>query len=201
MRRRKSPTTFLAEAEGQPVRHDRPDRTAEHSEPMTAQIDDDQPNTLFFFAGKDNRIAKRRRGDGAVRRQGARLLRLPRRARSRRTTTRRTIDKLWNNQVEAWFPNGKADPTALHPLRHRQPPSCGRPTSRCRGRLKMLFGGTIKPSESSQPRGGRLGRLNAADATAPRRTTGGVAVQAFAAIHSSTTGAIWSRHFEPLKMP
>ena len=30
----------------------------EHSEPMTAQIDDDQPNTLFFFAGRDNRIAK-----------------------------------------------------------------------------------------------------------------------------------------------
>ena len=29
----------------------------QHSEPMTAQIDDDQPNTLFFFAGKDNRIA------------------------------------------------------------------------------------------------------------------------------------------------
>ena len=29
-----------------------------HSEPMTAQIDDDQPNVLFFFAGRDNRIAK-----------------------------------------------------------------------------------------------------------------------------------------------
>lgn len=42
----------------------------QHSEPMTAQIDDDQPNTLFFFAGREPHRG-RRSGDGAVRRQGA----------------------------------------------------------------------------------------------------------------------------------
>ncbi|RZM05264.1 MAG: general stress protein, partial [Sphingomonas sp.] len=27
----------------------------QHSEPMNAKIDDDQPNTLFIFSGRDNR--------------------------------------------------------------------------------------------------------------------------------------------------
>ena len=29
----------------------------EHSEPLTAQLDKDQVDTIFFFAGKDNRAA------------------------------------------------------------------------------------------------------------------------------------------------
>jgi general stress protein 26 len=33
-----------------------------HSEPLTAQLDKDQVDTLFFFVGKDNRLA----GGGGV---------------------------------------------------------------------------------------------------------------------------------------
>lgn len=56
----------------------------EHSEPLTAQLDQSQVDTLWFFIGRDNRLAKRRRGDGAIRVQGARLFRLPVRQRPRR---------------------------------------------------------------------------------------------------------------------
>lgn len=73
----------------------------EHSEPMTAQIDDDQPNTLFFFAGRDNRIAKG--GDAMAQFVGkghdffACLA-----GNVSRDDDRAQIDKLWNSQVEAW---------------------------------------------------------------------------------------------------
>ena len=117
-----------------------------HSEPMTAQIDDDQPNVLFFFAGRDNRIAKG--GDAMAQFVGkghdffACLA-----GTVSEETDRATFDKLWDNRVEAWFPNGKAD-ARLNRFDIDSAELWETDVS-VSGRLKMLFGGTIKPSESS----------------------------------------------------
>ena len=34
------------------------DGDGRHSEPLTAQLDEDQVDTIFFFIGKDNRLAR-----------------------------------------------------------------------------------------------------------------------------------------------
>ncbi|MHA0318158.1 pyridoxamine 5'-phosphate oxidase family protein [Sphingomonas melonis] len=120
----------------------------EHSEPMTAQIDDDQPNTLFFFAGRDNRIAKG--GDAMAQFVGkghdffACLA-----GTVSRDDDRTQIDKLWNNQVEAWFPGGKEDPNLTLLRFDIDSAELWETDISIGGRLKMLFGGTIRSDESS----------------------------------------------------
>ncbi len=118
----------------------------EHSEPMNVKIDDDQPNTLFVFSGKDNRAAKG--GDAMVQFVGkghdffACLM-----GAVSQDNDRAQIDKLWDNRVEAWFPNGKADAVLLR--FDVESAELWETDVSLTGRVKMLFGGTIKPEESS----------------------------------------------------
>ena len=119
-----------------------------HSEPMTAQIDDDQPNTLFFFAGKDNRIAG---GGGAMAQfvgKGHDFFACLAGDVSQ-DNDRGQIDKLWNKQVEAWFPEGKEDPNLALLRFDIDSAELWETDISLSGRVKMLFGGTIKAEESS----------------------------------------------------
>ena len=119
-----------------------------HSEPMTAQLDDEQPNTLYFFAGKDNRIA----GGGAAMAQfvgkGHDFFACLAGTVSH-DDDRAQIDKLWNNQVEAWFPGGKSDPNLTLLRFDIDSAELWETDISLSGRVKMLFGGTITASESS----------------------------------------------------
>ncbi len=120
----------------------------EHSEPMTAQIDDDQPNTLFFFAGQDNRIAKG--GDAMAQFVGKGHDFFACLAGTVTTDNDRAqIDKLWNNHVEAWFPGGKEDPNLTLLRFDIDSAELWETDVSVSGRLKMLFGGTIRGDESS----------------------------------------------------
>jgi general stress protein 26 len=120
----------------------------EHSEPMTAQIDDDQPNTLFFFAGRDNRIAKG--GDAMAQFVGKGHDFFACLAGNITTDNDRgQIDKLWNNQVEAWFPGGKEDPNLTLLRFDVDSAELWETDISISGRVKMLFGGTIRGGESS----------------------------------------------------
>ena len=118
----------------------------QHSEPMNVKLDDDQPNALFVFSGHDNRIAAG--GDAMAQFVGkghdffACLAGVV-----SEETDRATFDKLWDNRVEAWFPNGKAD-ARLNRFDVTSAELWETDVS-LSGRLKMLFGGTIKPAESS----------------------------------------------------
>ena len=81
----------------------------EHSEPLTAQLDEDQVDTLWFFVAKDNRLI----------RGGAATAQLVSKGHDyfaclageiRHSDDPAMIDKLWSKPVEAWFPAGKNDP-------------------------------------------------------------------------------------------
>ena len=120
----------------------------EHSEPMTAQIDDDQPNTLFFFAGRDNRIAKG--GDAMAQFVGKGHDFFACLAGTVTTDNDPAlIDKLWDNQVEAWFPGGKQDPNLTLLRFDIDSAELWETDVSLTGRVKMLFGGTIRGDESS----------------------------------------------------
>jgi general stress protein 26 len=117
-----------------------------HSEPLTAQLDEDQVDTLFFFIGKDNRAAKGGKvmmqfvskghdffacihGDARIDNDFAQ------------------IDKLWNRQVEAWFPGGKDDPNLALLRVDIDNAELWETDMSIAGRVKMLFGGTIRSGD------------------------------------------------------
>ena len=57
------------------------------------------------------------------------------------------IDKLWNKQVEAWFPGGKEDPNLALLRFDIDDAEFWESDMSLSGRVKMLFGGKIDPSE------------------------------------------------------
>lgn len=117
-----------------------------HSEPLTAQLDQDQVDTLFFFIGKDNRLA----GGGQAMAQfvskghdffaclsGTACV----------DNDFGMIDKLWNKQVEAWFPGGKDDPNLALLRFDIDDAEMWETDMSLAGKVKMLFGGTIKADD------------------------------------------------------
>ncbi|WP_174286128.1 pyridoxamine 5'-phosphate oxidase family protein [Sphingomonas bacterium] len=124
------------------------DGSDQHREPMTAQIDDDQPNTLFFFAGRGNRIADGGRAMAQFVSKGHDFFACLDGVVSR-DDDRAEIDKLWNKAAEAYFPGGKADPDLTLLRFDIDSAELWETDIALSGRLKMLFGGTIKPQENS----------------------------------------------------
>ncbi|WP_375396950.1 pyridoxamine 5'-phosphate oxidase family protein [uncultured Sphingomonas sp.] len=118
-----------------------------HSEPLTAQLDRDQVDTLFFFIGKDNRLA----GGGKA------MAQFVSKGHDFFACLAGTvavdndfamIDKLWNKQAEAWFPGGKSDPNLALLRFDIDDAELWESDVSISGRVKMLLGGTIKPSEA-----------------------------------------------------
>lgn len=119
----------------------------QHSEPLTAQLDEDQVDTIFFFIGKDNRMAK----------GGPAMLQFVSKGHdffaclagtARIDNDFAMIDKLWNNQVEAWFPGGKSDPNLALLRVDIDDAEMWETDMSVTGKLKMLFGGKIKSDET-----------------------------------------------------
>ncbi|OAN58859.1 pyridoxamine 5'-phosphate oxidase family protein [Sphingomonas sp. TDK1] len=119
----------------------------QHSEPLTAQLDEDQVDTIFFFIGKDNRMAK----------GGPAMLQFVSKGHdffaclagnARIDNDFGMIDKLWNNQVEAWFPGGKQDPNLALLRVDIDDAEMWETDMSLTGKLKMLFGGKIKSDET-----------------------------------------------------
>lgn len=117
-----------------------------HSEPLTAQLDEDQVDTIFFFAGKDNRLA----GGGDAMAQfvskGHDFFACLS-GRIAQDNDFAMIDKLWNKQVEAWFPGGKDDPNLALLRLNIDSAELWEADMSLTGKVKMLFGGRIRPSE------------------------------------------------------
>ena len=118
-----------------------------HSIPLTAQLDEDQVDTIFFFVGRDNRLIK----------GGAAMAQFVSKGHdffaclagtARVDNDFATIDKLWSNQAEAWFPQGKDDPN-LELLRFDiESAELWETDMSISGKLKMLFGGTVRSDET-----------------------------------------------------
>ena len=119
-----------------------------HSEPLTAQLDKDQIDTLFFFVGRDNRLAGKDKLMLQFVSKGHDFFACMH-GKGRIDNDPALIDKLWSNQVEAWFPGGKRDPDLALLRVDIASAELWETDLSIAGRVKMLFGGTIKPSEGS----------------------------------------------------
>jgi general stress protein 26 len=118
----------------------------EHHIPLTAQLDPDQVDTLFFFIGNDNRLAPGGKAMAHFASKGhdyfACLDGI-----ARVDNDFAMIDKLWNSHVEAWFPGGKDDPNLALLRFDIDSAELWETDMSVSGRLKMLFGGKIKGGE------------------------------------------------------
>jgi general stress protein 26 len=80
--------------------------------PMTAQLDKDADQAIWFFTSKDHSFASggpatatfAGKGHDMFARFGGTL---------RTETSRERLEKQWNSTVEAWFPGGKDDPNLV----------------------------------------------------------------------------------------
>lgn len=119
----------------------------QHHEPLTAQLDEDQVDTLWFFVGKDNRVAKGGAAMAQFVSKGHDFF-----ACLSGTITQdkdpAMIEKLWNKQVEAWFEGGKDDPNLALVRLDIDSAELWETDLSLSGRVKMLFGGSIKAGEA-----------------------------------------------------
>ncbi|RVT93041.1 pyridoxamine 5'-phosphate oxidase family protein [Sphingomonas crocodyli] len=121
--------------------------SGQHSEPLTVQLDKDQVDRLYFFIGRDNRLAA----------GGAAMAQFVSKGHdffaclsgtAQIDQDRAMIDKLWSKAAEAWFPGGKNDPNLALLRFDIADAELWESDVSLGGKLKMLFGGTIKPSEA-----------------------------------------------------
>ena len=118
-----------------------------HSEPLTAQLDDDQVDTLFFFVAKDNRLA----------RGGAAMVQFVSKGHDYFACFAgeigpiddpALIDKLWSKPVEAWFPGGKDDPNLALLRFEIRDAELWEADMSLTGKAKLLLGNRIDPREA-----------------------------------------------------
>lgn len=137
---------FLAKLKASPFIMIGLEGDGQHSEPLTAQIDEDRPNVLYFFTGKDNRIAAGGKAMAQFSSKGHDFFGCLAGTVSQ-DNDRAQIDKLWSKPVEAWFPGGKDDPNLTLLRFDIASAELWEADLSMTGMVKLLFGGTIKPSE------------------------------------------------------
>ena len=118
----------------------------DYSEPLTAQLDEDQVDTLFFFVGKDNRLATGGPAMAQFVSKGHDFFACLA-GNVGVDTDRGMVDKLWSNQAEAWFPGGRDDPNLALLRFDIDDAELWEADMSLSGKLKMLFGGKVNPSE------------------------------------------------------
>ena len=84
----------------------------DHSEPMTAQLDENADSAFWFYTKRDNRLAPGGPAMAQFAAKGHDLF-----ACIMGTLTEETdpavIDRYWSKQTEAWFDDGRNDPSLL----------------------------------------------------------------------------------------
>ena len=119
----------------------------EHSAPLTAQLDKDQVDTIFFFIGRDNRMAKGGLAMAQFVSKGHDYFACLA-GTARVDNDFAMIDKLWNNQVEAWFSGGRDDPNLALLRFDIDSAELWETDMSITGKLKMLFGGKVRSDEA-----------------------------------------------------
>jgi general stress protein 26 len=104
-------------------------------------------DTLWFFIGKDNRLAAG--GDAMAQfvSKGHDFFACLS-GTAKIDNDAGIIDKLWSKQAEAWFPGGKTDPNLALLRFDISGAELWETDMSLSGKLKMVFGGTIKPDEA-----------------------------------------------------
>jgi general stress protein 26 len=83
-----------------------------HSMPMTAQLDKDAHSAIWFYTTQDSRISRGGRAMAQFASKGHDLFACMS-GRLVEETDQAVIDKHWSRHVEAWYEDGRYDPSVL----------------------------------------------------------------------------------------
>lgn len=120
--------------------------TRDHSEPLTAMLDEDQVDRIYFFVSRDNRLAKGGPAMAQFVSKGQDYFACL----AGNVTVdndRAMIDKLWSRPIESWFPGGKSDPNLALLRFDIDEAELWEADMSLVGKVKMLFGGRIRPGD------------------------------------------------------
>jgi len=123
--------------------------SAEHAEPMTAQLDKEARHTVWFFTTRDNRIAAGGKAMGQVATKGHHIFACISGTLIEETDKARW-DKQWNNAVEAWLPNGREDPNVVMLRFEIDDSEIWKADTSIAGKLKRLTGRPINPEDAGE---------------------------------------------------
>ncbi|AUC87896.1 MAG: general stress protein [Alteromonas sp.] len=117
-----------------------------HAEPMYAQLDSDADGRFWFYTTKDNRIAQGGKAMIHFASKGHDVFAC---IRGTLVTESRSeiIDKYWSNPVEAWYEEGKDDPSLLMLRFELDDAEIWDADPSIKGVFKMLTGKNVQPEE------------------------------------------------------
>jgi general stress protein 26 len=118
-----------------------------HFEPMYAVLDEDADSEFWFYTKRDNRVAAGGAATVQVVAKGHDLF-----ASIRGTLTEESdpavIDRYWSKPVEAWYDQGRNDPSLLMLRFDLKDAEIWETDTSLLGKLKMITGNTIKGGEA-----------------------------------------------------
>lgn len=138
---------FLAKLKSSPFVMIGLDDTPDHSQPMTAQFDEDVADTFWFFTTTDNRLSIGGPAMAQFVSKGHDFFACLHGTLTPDTDAA-TIDRLWSNDVEAWYPQGKQDPSLLLLRYDVHSAELWEQDISLKGRVKMLLGGDVKHEDT-----------------------------------------------------
>jgi len=123
--------------------------SSEHSEPMTAIVDEDADSEFWFYTSKTNRLAP---GGPAMVQYVSEDHKLFACIKGRivEETDEAVKDKYWSNMVEAWFEGGRNDPSLIMLRFELDDAEIWEGDQTISGYFKMLTGKTIQPEEAGR---------------------------------------------------
>ena len=118
----------------------------QHSVPMTAQLDKNANHAFWFYTSKDNRLAP---GGAAMAQFAAKGHGLFACIMGQLVTETdpEVIDRYWSKQVEAWYPQGRDDPSLLMLRFDLGDAEIWEADLSVTGLFKLLTGGDIRAEE------------------------------------------------------
>lgn len=125
------------------------DNDGEHSQPMTAQLDEDANGAIWFYTQRDNRLAP---GGPAMAQFVSKDHKVFACIKGRLTeeTDPAIIDRHWSNMVEAWFDGGRNDPKLMMLRFDLDDAEIWEGDESIAGKFKMLTGMKIDPEEAGR---------------------------------------------------
>lgn len=120
---------------------------SQHYEAMYAVLDDDAHGEFWFYTKKDNRVAKGGPATVQFVAKGHDLFASIRGALTEETDPA-VIDRYWNKQVEAWYEQGRNDPSLKMMRFNLDDAEIWETDHSLTGKLKMMTGNTIYNEEA-----------------------------------------------------
>ena len=121
----------------------------EHHIPMNAQLDKDAHGAFWFFTATDNRLAAGGPAMAQFASKGHDLFACIS-GTLVRENDRAVLDKLWNNSIAAWYPDGKDDPKLVLLRFDLDDAEIWTADPSVKGMFKLATGMTMKKSELGQ---------------------------------------------------